>query len=117
MAEVVALVIKVPSNTVTKTPSDYLNVDIGFSYQGSAQTALFTAVVTQEAWWGEFDEIGSTRKAIYGYIPGSGGYIIGVPDLPLAGVAPKTTPYGVKIKAEGTFGTIEAGNKACLYVR
>lgn len=119
MAEVVALVIKVPANTAHKKPTDYLNVDIDYSYRGPAQRITFTAVVTQETWWGEFDEIGSTRKSVYADVSSSDtlrNYRTRVPNLPLSGVEPKTTPYGVKIKAEGTFGTIEAGNKACLYV-
>lgn len=115
--EVVELVIKIPANTVTKKVTDYLNVDIDYSYRGPAQRISFTAVVTQSTYWGEFDEIGSTRKAVYVDVPeGYQTYQVRVPSLPLSGVEPKTTPYGVKIKAEGTFGTIEAGNKACLYV-
>lgn len=117
--EVVALVIKIPANTVRKKPTDYLNVDIDYSYRGPAQRIIFTAVVTQETWWSEFDEIGSTRKSVYADVPSSdtlSNYRTRVPNLPLSGVDPKATPYGVKTKAEGTFGTIEAGNKACLYV-
>ncbi|MBA7644733.1 hypothetical protein ES703_52478 [subsurface metagenome] len=117
--EVVALVIKIPANTVRKKPTDYLNVDIDYSYRGPAQRIIFTAVVTQETWWSEFDEIGSTRKSVYADVPSSDtlrNYRTRVPNLPLSGVDPKATPYGVKTKAEGTFGTIEAGNKACLYV-
>jgi len=120
MAEIVALlVIKVPSNTVTKKPTDYLNVDIDYEYRGPAQRVYSTAVVTQETLLGEFDEIGSTKKVVYVDLPSSDTlkpYTTRVPNLPLSGVAPKTSPYGVKIKAEGTFGTVEAGNKACLYV-
>lgn len=119
MAEIVGLVIKVPANTVTRKPADYLNVGVSFSYRGPAQRVQFTAVVTQETWYSEFDEIGSTRKMAYSDIPASDVlryWSVTVPNLPLSGVEPKTTPYGVKIKAEGTFGTIEAGNKACLYI-
>jgi len=121
MAEIVTLlVIKVPSNTVTKKPTDYLNVDINCEYRGLAQRIYFTAVVTQETLLGEFDEIGSTKKVVYVDLPSSDTlkpYTTRVPNLPLSGVAPKTSPYGMKIKAEGTFGTVEAGNKACLYVQ
>lgn len=121
MAETVALlVIKVPSNTVTKKPTDYLNVDIDYEYRGPAQRVYFTAVVTQEVWPLEFDEIGSTKKVVYVDLPSSdtlSPYTTRVPNLPLSGVEPKATAYGVKIKAEGTFGTVEAGNKACLYVQ
>jgi len=119
MAEIVALVIKVPSNTVYKKATESLNVDVKYEYRGPAQRVYFTAVVTQETWYGEFDEIGSTKKVVYVDLPRSDtlkSYTTRVPNLPLAGVEPKTDAYGVKIKAEGTFGTVEAGNKACLYV-
>jgi len=120
VAEIVALlVIKVPSNTVTKKPTDYLNVAIDYDYRGPAQRVYFTAVVTQETWWGEFDEIGSTKKVVYVNLPQSDTlkpYTTRVPNLPLSGVEPKAAPYGMKVKAEGTFGTIEAGNTACLHV-
>lgn len=119
MVEIAALVIKIPSNTVTKKPTDYLNVDIDYDYRGPAQRVYFTAVVTQESWPLEFDEIGSTKKVVYVDLPQSDtlrSYTTRVPNLPLSGVEPKADAYGVKVKAEGTFGTIEAGNKACLYV-
>ncbi len=120
MAEIVTLlVIKVPSNTVTKKPTDYLNVDIDYDYRGAAQRVYFTAVVTQEKWPLEFDEIGSTKKVVYIDLPQSDtlrSFTTRVPNLPLSGVEPKADAYGVKVKAEGTFGTVEAGNKACLYV-
>jgi len=121
MAKIVTLaVIKVPSNTITKRPSESLNVDIHFTYVGPAQRILFTAVVTQETLLGEFDEIGSTKRSAYSDIPGSDtpeGWIVPVVNLPLAGVEPKAAAYGVKVKAEGTFGTVEAGDKSCLYVQ
>jgi len=44
-------------------------------------------------------------------------YTTRVPNLPLSGVEPKATAYGVKVKAEGTFDAVEAGNKTCLYVQ
>lgn len=120
MAQIVALVIKIPSNTITKKRTQSLNVDVEYEYRGPAQRVYFTAVVTQETWYGEFDEIGSTKKVVYIDLPRSdtlSSYTTRVPNLPLSGVEPKATPYGVKIKAEGTFGTVEAGNKSCLYVK
>jgi len=120
MAQIAALVIEVPSNTVTRKQNQTLNVDINFTYVGPAQRITFTAVVTQKTAWGNFDEIGSTKKAVYSDIPGSDtpkGWIVPVSSLPLSGVEPKTTAYGIKVKAEGTFGTVEAGNKSCLYVQ
>lgn len=121
MAEVVALVIKIPTipSTITKRSTGYLNVGIDFSYRGPGQTVHCTAVVTQDTWYSEFDEIGSTKKYYDANIPDSPEtrlYRATVPNLPLSGVKPKTTPYGVKSIVEGTFGKIEAGNKACLYV-
>lgn len=119
MVEIAALVIKIPSNTVYKKATEYLNVDVEYEYRGPAQRVYFTAVVTQETFYGEFDEIGSTKRVVYVDLPSSDTlkpYTTRVPNLPLSGVEPKATAYGVKIKAEGTFGTVEAGNKACLYV-
>jgi hypothetical protein len=120
MAQVAKLVIQIPSNTVTKKQNETLNVEINFSYVGPAQRITFTGVVTQQTAWGDFDEIGSTKKAFYTDVPGSDtpkGWLFTVSGLPLAGVEPKTSAYGVKVKAEGTFGTVEAGNKSCLYVQ
>jgi len=117
MAEIVALVIKIPSNTVYKKATEYLNVDVEYEYRGPAQRVYLTAVVTQDTWYGEFDEIGSTKKMVYVDLPQSStlrSYTTRVPNLPLAGCEPKT--YGVKVKAEGTFGAVEAGNKSCLHV-
>ena len=118
MAEIVALVIQIPSNTVYKKATESLNVDIEYEYRGPAQRVYLTAVVTQETWYQEFDEIGSTKKIVYIDLPQSStlrSYTTRVPSLPLAGCEPKT--YGVKVKAEGTFGAVEAGNKSCLYVQ
>ena len=118
--QIAALVIKVPSNTITKKSTESLNVDINYSYVGPAQRIYLTAVVTQETFWGEFDEIGSTKKVVYVDLPQSDTlkpYTTRVPNLPLSGVEPKTSAYGIKVKAEGTFGTVEAGNKSCLYVQ
>ena len=120
MAQVTALVIKIPSNTVTRKQNQTLNVGINFTYVGPAQRIHFTAVVTQDTWYSEFDEIGSTKKVVYWDIPEAStpkGWIVTVPSLPLSGVEPKTSAYGIKVKAEGTFGTVEAGNKSCLYVQ
>ena len=119
MAEIATLVIKIPSNPVYKKATESLNVDVEYEYRGPAQRVYFTAVVTQETWYGEFDEIGSTKKVVYIDLARSDilkPYTTRVPSLPLSGVEPKTTPYGVKVKAEGTFGTVETGNKSCLYV-
>ncbi len=120
MAQIAALVIQVSSNTVTRKQNQTLNVGINFNYVGPAQRIYFTAVVTQEKWPLEFDEIGSTRKVVYSDIPESTtpkSWTTRVSGLPLAGVEPKTSAYGIKVKAEGTFGTVEAGNKSCLYVQ
>jgi len=119
MAEIVALVVKVPSNTVYKKATESLNVDVEYEYRGPAQRVYFTAVVTQETFYQEFDEIGSTKKVVYVDLPRSDTlrqYTTRIPRLPLSGVEPKTSAYGVKVKVEGTFGTVEAGDKSCLYV-
>ena len=119
MVEIATLLIKIPSNTVYKKATESLNVDVEYEYRGPAQRVYFTAVVTQETFYGEFDEIGSTKKVVYADLARSDtlrSYTTRVPSLPLAGCEPKTTAYGVKVKAEGTFGTVETGNKSCLYV-
>jgi hypothetical protein len=120
MAQIAKLVIQIPSNTVTKKQNQTLNVRVYCTYQGPAQQVLFTAVVTQDTWYSEFDEIGSTKKVVYVNLgeeltPSS--FYFNIDGLPLSGVEPKTSAYGVKVKAEGTFGTLEAGNKSCLYVQ
>lgn len=120
MVQIAELVIEIPANTVTKKQTEKLDVGINFTYVGPAQRITFTAVVTQDSWYSDFDEIGSTKKAVYSDIPASTtpkGWVVTVSDLPLSGVEPKTSAYGVKVKAEGTFGTVEAGDKSCLYVQ
>ena len=120
MAQITALVIQISSNTVTKKQNQTLKVRVYCTYQGPAQQVLFYAVVTQDTWYSEFDEIGSTKKSVYVNLgeeltPSS--FYFDIDGLPLSGVEPKTSAYGVKVKAEGTFGTVEAGNKSCLYVQ
>ena len=120
MAQIAELVIQIPSNTITKKQNQTLNVGINFTYVGPAQRINFTAVVTQDTWYSDFDEIGSTKKTFYtdlqeALTPKS--WSVPLSGLPLAGVEPKTSAYGIKVKAEGTFGTVEAGNKSCLYVQ
>ncbi len=120
MVQIAKLVIQIPSNTVTKKQNQTLNVRVNCTYQGPAQQVLFTAVVTQDTWYSEFDEIGSTKKVVYVNLgeeltPSS--FYFNIDGLPLSGVEPKTSAYGIKVKAEGTFGTLEAGNKSCLYVQ
>jgi len=120
MAQIAALVIKIPANAIIKKTTETLNVGIIYDYVGPPQTVYFTAVVTQETLIGEFDEIGSTKKIVYADVPGSDtprSWITTVPSLPLSGVEPKATAYGVKVIAEGTFGTLEAGSKACLTIQ
>lgn len=120
MVEITTLVIQIPSNTVTKKQNQTLKVRVNCTYQGPAQQVLFYAVVTQDTVYSDFDEIGSTRKSVYVNLgeeltPSS--FYFDIDGLPLSGVAPKTSAYGVKVKAQGTFGTLEAGNKSCLYVQ
>lgn len=120
MAQIATLVIKVPANAITKKPAEKLNVAINHSYVGPAQRIYYTAVVTQETLIGEFDEIGSTKKAVYVDWPQEDSpypWTTTVPDLPLSGCEPKAAAYGVKVIAEGTFGTVEAGNKSCLTIQ
>ncbi len=120
MAQIAKLVIQIQSNTVTKKQNQTLNVRVYCTYQGPAQQVLFTAVVTQDTWYSEFDEIGSTKKVVYvnlGEELTPSTFYFNIDGLPLSGVEPKTSAYGVKVKAEGTFGTVEAGNKSCLYVQ
>ena len=118
MAQVTALVIKIPSNTVTRKQNQTLNVGINLTYVGPAQRIYFTAVVTQDTWYSDFDEIGSTKKVVYSDIPGSDtpkSRVVTVSGLPLSGVEPKSG-YGIKVYALDLDGKPEWGCKRVLTV-
>src|SRR4030042_6400597 len=101
MAQIAKLVIQIPSNTVTKKQNQTLNVRVYCTYQGPAQQVLFTAVVTQDTWYSEFDEIGSTKKPVYVNLgeeltPSS--FYFNIDGLPLSAVEPQTSAFGGKVK-------------------
>lgn len=100
---IIALVTQVSCNSLSKRQEQTLNVTVSYSWQGPARTITGYAVVTQEALWGEFDEIGSTKMMFSVSLlesPSSptSGYFV-VYSLPLAGCAPKSG-YGVKVKVD-----------------
>ena len=97
----VPLVTQIPCNSLSKRQDEYLNVRVNYQWQGAATTISGYAVVTQETWWGEFDEIGSTKINFTAVMPSSPDSLItgyfNVTGLPLAGCAAKSG-YGVKVK-------------------
>lgn len=120
MAEEIAiLVTQISCNSIVKRQDETLNVRVNYTYQGPAQRGRLGAVVTQETFYGEFDEIGSTRKEVYIDLPASDtpapNYtnIIG---MPLAGCAPKAEAYGIKIYALDIDGKPEWGCKGIITI-
>ncbi len=114
----IALVTKIPCNSITKRRDEYLDVRVNYQWQGPAITITGYAVVTQSVWWGEFDEIdgGGTRRDFSVTLPNSpnsptSGFFV-VSGLPLAACAAKTG-YGVKVKVNNF---VEWGCKNVLTV-
>lgn len=100
----VPLVTQIPCNSISKRQDEYLNVRVNYQWQGASTPISGYAVVTQETFWGEFDEIGSTKMNFSVTTPNSPGspttgYFV-VSYLPLAGCAAKSG-YGVKVKVSG----------------
>lgn len=115
MAEIVMLVTKIPCNSITKRQDGTLNVQINYTYQGPAIRARLGAVVTQEMWPTEFDEIGSTRKEVYIDLVASETptpRYTTITGMPLSGCTPKAG-YGIKVYALDLDGKPESG---CLNV-
>jgi len=116
--EIVALVTQIPCNSITKKQNQTLNIRVNYTYQGPAKSARLGAVVTQETWPTEFDEIGSTRKEVYIDLPESPTPILrytNILGMPLAGCDPKPG-YGIKVYALDLDGKPEWGCKGSLTV-
>lgn len=116
--ELVALVTQIPCNSITKKQDETLNVRVDYTYQGPAKTGRLGAVVTQEVWPYEFDEIGSTRKEVSinldeALTPQT--LRTDILGMPLAGCEPKSG-YGVKVYALDIDGKPEWGCKNVLTV-
>jgi len=117
--EIVALVTKVPCDTISKSQDEYLNVRVNYTYQGPARRGRLGAVVTQETFYTEFDEIGSTRKEVYVDLPAADtprALYSNITGMPLAGCAPKPG-YGIKVYALDLDGKPEWGCKNVIEVR
>lgn len=118
MAEIVMLVTQIPCNSITKRRDETLNVTVNYTYQGPARRARLGAVVTQETFVTEFDEIGSTRKEVYTDLPESDtprSLYTNIVGMPLAGCDPKPG-YGIKVYALDLDGKPEWGCKNVLTV-
>lgn len=112
---IVMLVTKIPCNSIVKSRSQLLNVRVNFSYQGPAIRGRLGAVVTQEKFWSEFDEIGSTRKEVYIDLPLSmtpQALASDIKSMPLSGCAAKSG-YGIKVYSLDIDGKPEWG---CLNI-
>ncbi|MBA7644732.1 hypothetical protein ES703_52477 [subsurface metagenome] len=113
--EIVMLATKIPCNSITKRQDKTLNARVNYTYQGPAIRGRLGAVVTQERWPTEFDEIGSTRKEVYvdlaeAVTPKT--LYTDIVGMPLAGCDPKPD-YGIKVYALDLDGKPEWG---CLKV-
>ena len=112
----IPLVVQIPSNSITKSQAEALGVESLIRWQGPQISISGYVVVTQETWWGEFDEIGSTKRYFnIGLFPSPDspmGIYLYISDVPLSGCSPKSG-YGVKVKVDG-FG--EWGCKNVLTV-
>lgn len=114
----VRLVTQVSCNSITKKREETLNVRVNFTWQGPAMRGRLGAVVTQETFYLEFDEIGSTRKEVYVDLPKADTPISRFADIagmPLAGCEPKPG-YGVKVYALDLDGKPEWGCKNVLTI-
>jgi len=117
MAQVM-LVTQISCNTITKKRDEALNVRANYTYIGPAAWGRLGAVVTQEKWPLEFDEIGSTRKEVYIDLPESATPVHLYTDiigLPLSGCEPKPG-YGIKVYALDLDGKPEWGCKSVLTI-
>ncbi len=116
--EIVALVTPVICNSISKKQDESLNVRVDYTYQGQAKTGRLGAVVTQEVWPNEFDEIGATRKEVSINLPDAmtprtlRTDILG---MPLSGVEAKSG-YGIKVYALDIDGKPEWGSKNVLTI-
>lgn len=103
-------VIQVPCNTITKRQNEYLGTQINMLWKGSAETLTIYAVVTQQTWYSQFDEIGSTKRWMTITLPESPNSFtpIGFKSyLPLSGCEPKSG-YGIKWNLDkyGEYGAL-----------
>jgi hypothetical protein len=126
-----ALVTEISCNSISKRQDEYLNVTIYYYWQGSSRVITGYAVVTQEAWFSGFDEIGSTKINFSVTMPESpnsptSGYFTAY-FLPLSGCSAKSG-YGIKVKVNDfaewgcknvltvTSGTGQALSISSLYI-
>jgi len=116
--EIVALVTPVTCNSITKKQDESLNVRVDYTYQGPAKTGRLVAVVTQETFYQEFDEVGSTRREVSIDLPEAmtpQSLYTNIYGLPLAGCEPKPG-YGIKVYALDIDGKPEWGCKNVLTI-
>jgi len=116
--EIVMLVTQIPCNSISKKQDESLNVRVNYTYQGPAKTGRLVAVVTQETFYQEFDEIGSTKKEVSISLPEAltpQSLYTTISGLPLAGCEPKPG-YGIKVYALDLDGKPEWGCKNVLTV-
>lgn len=112
---IVMLVTKIPCNSISKRQDQTLNVTANYTYQGPAIRGRLGAVVTQQTFYSEFDEIGSTRREVYVDFPASTtpqSLYTTITGLPLSGCEAKSG-YGIKVYALDLDGKPEWG---CLNV-
>jgi len=115
---IVALVTHVSCNSISKKQDESLNVRVDYTYQGPAKTGRLVAVVTQETFYQEFDEVGSTRKEVSITLPKAmtpQTLYTNITGLPLAGCEPKSG-YGIKVYALDIDGKPEWGCKGVLTI-
>lgn len=118
MAEIVMLVTKVPCNSISKRQNEILNVRVNYTYQGPVRRGRLGAIVTQETFVTEFDEIGSTRKEVYIDLLKSDtprNLYTDIVGMPLSGCDPKLG-YGIKVYALDLDGKPEWGCKGILTI-
>jgi len=116
--EIVRLVSQIPCNSIIKKQNQTMSLRVNYTYQGPAKRARLGAVVTQETFYQEFDEIGSTRKEVYVNLPESPTPVpsyTNITGMPLAGCDPKPD-YGLKVYALDLDGKPEWGCKGILTV-
>ncbi len=115
---IVGLVTKVPCNSITKRQDQTLNVRVNYTYRGPSTRGRLGAVVTQETFYSEFDEIGSTRREVYIDLPESEratSITTDITDMSLSGCEPKSG-YGIKVYVLDLDGKTEWGCKGVLTI-
>lgn len=102
---IIALVTKVPCNSISKRQDQHLNIKVNYSWQGPARTITGYGVPTWSTWWTEFDEVhpGTTRRYFTVSLPASPSPTPGfftITDIPLHPLEAKPG-YGVKVQVDG----------------